>query len=189
MINTLGGFKVQGKTLDAARKLMIDAQALANAGVFGLVLEMVPTTVASVISQALPIPVIGIGSGNGCDGQILVIDDLLGRYPDFQPKFARQYAQLGPLTQSAVSQYAQDVSTRAFPDNTVEAFGCELDETLLTSLMNDTQALGHNQRSFSKETQQPQWQDEPFSEPLPMASPNPVTDLVDPDAFIRPSHH
>ena len=121
-LNTLGGFKVQGKTVQDAQSMVQDALALQRSGCYAVVLEMVPVEVAQYVSQALTIPTIGIGAGNVCDGQVLVIDDLLGRYPDLSPRFVRKYAELGHLTSEAIRAYAQDVQTCAFPDNTAEAF-------------------------------------------------------------------
>jgi len=121
-INTLGGFKVQGKTLDHAKQLLEDAQALQKAGAFSLVLEMVPVELATLISNALEIPTIGIGSGNGCDGQVLVIDDILGRYQDLSPKFVRNYLDSATLINQAVSQYRHDIESGSFPHNSHEAY-------------------------------------------------------------------
>jgi 3-methyl-2-oxobutanoate hydroxymethyltransferase len=120
-VNTLGGFKVQGKTTPQANWLLQQAEALSQAGAFAIVLEMVPEAVATHISQTISTPTIGIGAGAGCDGQILVIDDLLGRYPTFTPKFVRQYAQLGQATATAVAGYVKDVRDRVFP-NASESF-------------------------------------------------------------------
>lgn len=138
-LNTLGGFKVQGKSLEAARQLLEDAVKLQTAGCFAVVLEMVPTELATLISTRLEIPTIGIGAGNGCDGQILVIDDLLGRYTDLSPRFVRQYMQSKALVQEAVQAYGRDIQSREFPNNETEAFAfppellaqlyLELDET------------------------------------------------------------
>ncbi|WP_303673524.1 3-methyl-2-oxobutanoate hydroxymethyltransferase [Vampirovibrio chlorellavorus] len=122
MLNTLGGFKVQAKTLDDVRKLLSDALRLQAAGAFALVLEMVPVEVADLITRQLEIPTIGIGAGNGCDGQILVIDDLLGRYSELSPRFVRRYMDSKALIHQAVTDYAADIQNDNFPDNTVEAF-------------------------------------------------------------------
>lgn len=121
-VNALGGFKVQGKDMAAARKLVKDARALQEAGVFALVLEMVPVEVASLITAELDVPTIGIGAGNVCDGQILVVDDILGRYQDLSPRFVRRYQQLARLTQEAAEAYANDTRSGEFPNNTSEAF-------------------------------------------------------------------
>jgi 3-methyl-2-oxobutanoate hydroxymethyltransferase len=100
----------------------VDAQALADAGAFAVVLEMVPVEVAEVITRELPVPTIGIGAGAGCDGQILVIDDLLGRFQDLSPRFVRRYLDAGALIRDAVDRYAADIAAGAFPDNRAEAF-------------------------------------------------------------------
>lgn len=121
-IHTLGGYRVQGKSPLDARRLLVDAHRLQEAGAFSVVLEMVPTEVASKISRLLDIPTIGIGAGNGCDGQVLVIDDMLGRFTEFKPRFVRSYSSLAETITSSVEQYAEDVRHRRFPDNSVEAF-------------------------------------------------------------------
>lgn len=127
-IHTLGGYRVQGKTQADARRLLVDAYRLQEAGVFSLVLEMVPTEVAEIISDILAIPTIGIGAGNGCDGQVLVIDDVLGRFQEFKPRFVRTYANLSEHITEAVTRYANDVRERRFPDNATEAFALAEDE-------------------------------------------------------------
>jgi len=109
------GYKVQGRGEAAAAKLKADALALAEAGVFSLVLEAVPAPLATEITCCLPVPTIGIGAGAGCDGQILVYHDLLGLFPDFTPKFVKQYAQLGQIIHSAFREYADDVRIGRFP--------------------------------------------------------------------------
>ena len=118
---TFGGFKLQAKTTETALALMQQAKALEQAGVCALVLEMIPVELASLISQRLAIPTIGIGAGNGCDGQVLVIDDLLGRFQGFHPKFVRNYMDGAKQTQTAVTAYQADVKNRAFPNNETEA--------------------------------------------------------------------
>lgn len=121
-INATGGYKVQGKTLEDAKQLIGSALRLQEAGVFALVLEMVPVEVASLITRRLRIPTIGIGAGNVCDGQILVIDDLLGRYSELSPRFVRRYLASGTLMQEAIAAYAEDIRSGQFPDNDTEAF-------------------------------------------------------------------
>ena len=111
----LGGFKVQGKTPEAARQLIKDAQALQQAGAFSLVLECVPSPLAKMITQELNIPVIGIGAGPDCDGQVQVVSDILGLYTDFVPKHARQFANLAEEITKAVSDYASQVKEVSFP--------------------------------------------------------------------------
>jgi 3-methyl-2-oxobutanoate hydroxymethyltransferase len=121
-VNTLGGFKVQGKSTADAQRILHDAKLLEASGIFGVVLEMVPLELASLITNQLHIPTIGIGSGSGCDGQILVIDDLLGRYQEISPRFVRTYLQSAQLIREAVQAYRRDIETENFPDNTSEAF-------------------------------------------------------------------
>jgi 3-methyl-2-oxobutanoate hydroxymethyltransferase len=114
-VSTLGGFKVQGVTTDAARRLVADARALVDAGAFSLVLEAVPARLAALISRLIPVPTIGIGAGGGCDGQVLVLHDVLGLYDQFRPKFAKQYANLAQAIRDAVETYRDEVRTRTFP--------------------------------------------------------------------------
>lgn len=114
-VNTLGGFKVQGKSLHAARKLIADAKAIEKAGVFAMVLECVPEKLAKFISQKLSVPTIGIGAGAGCDGQVLVYQDMLGMFSDYQPKFVRKFAEVGQVMQEAFTQYQSDVQNGSFP--------------------------------------------------------------------------
>jgi 3-methyl-2-oxobutanoate hydroxymethyltransferase len=130
-IHGLGGIKVQGKSAKEAMKLIRDAEALERAGAFAVVLEMVPTVVSKVISKRLHIPTIGIGAGNECDGQILVTDDLLGKFTDFQPRFVRRYAQLAESCRDAVEHYAKDVMAQTFPSPDESfAFSTEEEEEL-----------------------------------------------------------
>jgi len=111
----LGGYKVQGRDLAAAQKLMADAIALQEAGAFAVVLECVPEEVAGKIAKELTIPVIGIGSGAGCDGQVLVFHDLVGYASQIAPSFVKRYADVGGIIREAVAQYVRDVEARAFP--------------------------------------------------------------------------
>lgn len=113
-INTLGGYKVQGRG-DAAKQMNADAKAVADAGAFSVVLEKVPETLANGITLKVPIPTIGIGASAGCDGQILVVDDMLGLFTDFKPKFVKRYAKLGEDGEAAIAAYAADVRARKFP--------------------------------------------------------------------------
>ena len=113
-INTLGGYKVQGRGEDRARVLE-DARAVAGAGAFSVVLEKVPAALADEITAALDIPTIGIGASAGCDGQILVVDDMLGLFTAFKPKFAKRYAELGAAADEAIAAYADEVRARTFP--------------------------------------------------------------------------
>lgn len=114
-VNAFGGFKVQGKTLAAAEKLVADALALEEAGAFAVVLECVPAALAEYISELLSIPTIGIGAGAGCDGQVLVYQDLLAMYSDFTPKFVKQYAQVGEMMKKAFGEYNNEVKNGEFP--------------------------------------------------------------------------
>lgn len=117
-IHSLGGTRVQGRNAEEAFRLIEDALALERAGVFSVVLEMVPAPVATIVTKQLSVPTIGIGAGSGCDGQILVTDDLLGKFTDFQPRFVRRYANLSELCQEAISRYTEDVRSLNFPDHT-----------------------------------------------------------------------
>lgn len=114
-IHALGGFKVQGKDVAAAQKLLADAKVLEEAGVFALVLECVPAALAAKVSDSIGIATIGIGAGAGCDGQVLVTHDLLGMYGDFQPKFVKRYAELAGQIRTAVERYRGEVRERSFP--------------------------------------------------------------------------
>jgi len=113
--HTLGGPRMQGKTLADAAALIADAQALEAAGAFAVVLELVPTSLAEEITRRLRIPTIGIGSGPACDGEIQVFHDLFGLYRDFQPRHTRRYANVGDQIVAAAAQYCKDVAARAFP--------------------------------------------------------------------------
>jgi len=113
-INTLGGYKVQGRGA-AGDRLMADARAVAGAGAFAVVLEKVPQALADRVTAELPIPTIGIGASAGCDGQILVVDDMLGLFTAFKPKFVKRYASLGEQAEAAIAAYAEEVRARTFP--------------------------------------------------------------------------
>jgi 3-methyl-2-oxobutanoate hydroxymethyltransferase len=110
------GYKSQGKTKDAALKLIADAKALEDAGVFSIVIEMVASEVAEVISRNASIPIIGIGSGCACDGQVLVLHDMLGIYQDIKPKFVKRYGEFSKLILESISQYTSDVKSSRFPE-------------------------------------------------------------------------
>jgi 3-methyl-2-oxobutanoate hydroxymethyltransferase len=112
----LGGFKVQGKDLDSARRLVQDAKALEEAGAFSIVLECVPEVVAALITEEVGIPTIGIGAGNACDGQVLVTHDLLGLFDKFVPKFVKQYSTLSPVIKESLASYVREVKNGSFPD-------------------------------------------------------------------------
>jgi len=129
-VNQLGGFRAQGKTAAAAKRLLEDAKILEEAGAFSLVLESVPARLAEVISKQISIPTIGIGAGAGCDGQVLVTHDLLGLFDRFTPKFVKKYANLHEMMQKAFAEYVDDVETKRFPavEHTVEMSDEEWDE-------------------------------------------------------------
>jgi 3-methyl-2-oxobutanoate hydroxymethyltransferase len=114
-VNTLGGYKVVGRD-DEAAKVMADAKAVEAAGAFSVVVEKVPEGLARKITDTLTIPTIGIGAGVDCDGQVLVVDDMLGLFTDFRPKFVKRYAELGKTADEAIAAYAADVRSRAFPE-------------------------------------------------------------------------
>lgn len=114
-VNAFGGFKVQGKTMAAAQKLLDDARALQDAGAFALVLECVPAPLAERVTQALAIPVIGIGAGAGCDGQVLVWQDMTGMTLSQVPRFVKRFGEVGASLRSAVEAYAREVRAGAFP--------------------------------------------------------------------------
>lgn len=111
------GYKVQGKSKDTALKLISDAKALEKAGVFSIVLEMVTREVSEMISKSVSVPTIGIGSGAGCDGQVLVVQDLLGMYEKIKPKFVKQYMNLATDIVKALENYKNDVESGIFPGN------------------------------------------------------------------------
>jgi len=113
-INTLGGYKVQGRA-DQADALVADAKAVAKAGAFAVVLEKLPATLANAITAQIDIPTIGIGASAGCDGQILVVDDMLGLFTAFKPKFVKRYGTLGEDGEAAIRAYAKEVRARSFP--------------------------------------------------------------------------
>lgn len=114
-INAFGGFKVQGKTEAAARKLIEDSKAVQSAGATMVVLEAVPAKLATKITEMLDIPTIGIGAGNGCDGQVLVYQDMLGMFTDYVPKFVRQFANVGEVMKQAFTDYINAVGDGSFP--------------------------------------------------------------------------
>lgn len=110
------GYKVQGRTAGSAKKLIQDAKALQAAGAFSIVLEMVASEAAGEVTKSLNIPTVGIGSGTQCDGQVLVLHDMLGIYEDIKPKFVKRYAELSGVISDAVSQYTSDVKSAKFPE-------------------------------------------------------------------------
>ena len=114
-VHALGGYKVQGKGSEARKAMIEDARVLTTAGIFALVLEMVPADLAAEITAAIEVPTIGIGAGGGCDGQVLVLHDLLGFDQDFNPKFLKKYANLGAVIAEALVTYDKEVKAGAFP--------------------------------------------------------------------------
>ena len=116
-INAFGGFKVQGKTEKAAKKLIADAIAVEEAGAFAVVLEGIPSKLANLVTEKLDIPTIGIGAGNGCDGQVLVYQDMLGMFSDFTPKFVKRYANIGEVMKEAFQKYMEEIQSGAFPSS------------------------------------------------------------------------
>jgi len=130
-LNVFGGYQTQGKDLDTARRLIDDALLLQETGVFGIVLEKVPAPLAKMISDRLTIPTIGIGAGRHCDGQVLVIQDVLGMFPQMKLKFVKTYAPLGDEIIKAARSYAREVREGQFP---TDAHSFEMDESVLRDL-------------------------------------------------------
>ena len=130
-VNAFGGFKLQGKDIDTARKILDDALLLQDAGVFGIVLECVPDGLARIITEKLDIPTIGIGAGAQCDGQVLVIQDLMGMFRQMRPKFVKTYAEGGDLMVSAIKQYIEEVRDRKFPG---KEHSFPMDDSILAKL-------------------------------------------------------
>lgn len=126
-LHTIGGYNVQGKNLETTEKILEQAARLQEAGAFALVLEMVPEESAKMITENLEIPTIGIGAGRYCSGQILVTDDIIGKYGDFTPKFARKYADISSIVKEAVLNYKNDVTEGSFPSDS-EVFILNEDE-------------------------------------------------------------
>lgn len=130
-INMFGGFKVQGKTIEQIQNLIDDAKCLEEAGVFAIVLECIPEKISKIITESVSIPTIGIGAGKYCNGQILVINDMLGMYSDFTPKFVKQYKNLKEDINEAINNYIKDIKTGAFPE---EKHSFKIDEQILDNL-------------------------------------------------------
>ncbi len=137
-VHQLGGHRVQGRTPEAALKLIEDAQALEEAGAFAIVFESVPAPLAKLITQKVAVPTIGIGAGKDCDGQVQVISDLLGLYTDFVPRHAKQYAKLADIIRGAVADYSAEVKAGSFP---TPKHGYTMDESLLAGLKKRPKAL------------------------------------------------
>lgn len=130
-VNSFGGFKVQGKSEEAAKKLLEDALYVEKAGAFAIVLECVPVKLAKLVSSKLSIPTIGIGAGDGCDGQILVYQDMLGMFSDFTPKFVKKYANVGEVMKLAFKEYINEVKDGIFPE---EKHGFKIDDEVIEKL-------------------------------------------------------
>ena len=125
------GQRVQGKTVESALQLVKDAQAIADAGAFAIVLELIPTEVAQIITEKLTIPTIGIGAGPHCDSQVQVVSDMLGLFTDFVPKHAKQYAKISSVMREGIENYVGEVKSGSFPS---EVHGSNLSETVLNEL-------------------------------------------------------
>ncbi|NQW22702.1 MAG: 3-methyl-2-oxobutanoate hydroxymethyltransferase [SAR202 cluster bacterium] len=132
-VHALGGYRVQGRQQEQAAQLVKDAEALQQAGAFAVVLEVVPSQLARLITQRLKIPTIGIGAGPECDGQVQVLHDMLGLFTDFVPKHVKRYADLGEVVQASFAQYAQDVKEGSFP---TKEHSFSMDESILENLAN-----------------------------------------------------
>ena len=130
-IHAFGGFKVQGKGEEAAKKLLEEAKAVEEAGAFAVVMECVPEALAKLITEKISIPTIGIGAGAGCDGQVLVYQDMLGMYPDFVPKFVKVFAGVGDEMRKGFAAYKKAVQEGSFP---AEEHTFRMDESILEKL-------------------------------------------------------
>ena len=130
-VNAFSGFKVQGKSEEAAKKLIEDALAVERAGAFAVVMEGVPSKLAAIVTEKLSIPTIGIGAGDKCDGQILVYQDMLGMFNDFTPKFVKKYENLGDRMRNAFATYIEEVKNGSFPS---EEHGFKIDEEVIEKL-------------------------------------------------------
>ena len=115
-LNALGGYKIQGKTREATEEILKQAKALEKAGVFAIVLEMVPEESAKYITENINVPTVSCGAGRYCDAQVLVSDDVFGKYPEFKPKFARKYGNMGELIYNCAKRFDEDVKTGKFPN-------------------------------------------------------------------------
>ncbi len=133
-VNVFGGFKVQGKDQEAARQLIDSAKAVEQAGAFAVVLECIPAKLAHIISQSISIPTIGIGAGNGCDGQVLVYQDMLGLFSNITPKFVKCYADIGSQMKTAFIQYINEVQSGEFP---APEHGFGIEDTLIEKLISN----------------------------------------------------
>jgi 3-methyl-2-oxobutanoate hydroxymethyltransferase len=148
-VNVIGGFKVQGKTEVAARVLLDDVAALEEAGAFAVVLELVPAELARLVTERSGIPTIGIGAGPYCDGEVQVVHDILGLFPDFTPRHTRRFADLGVAMREAAQAYVAEVRERTFP---TEAQSAKMDTTVIATLREE-QPQSSVQASGSPESQ------------------------------------
>jgi len=130
-INAFGGFKVQGKSEESAKKIIEDAKIIEEAGAFMLVMECVPERLAKIVTESVNIPTIGIGAGKYCDGQVLVYQDMLGMFTDFVPKFVKKYADVGEIMKNAFSEYIKEVKSGAFP---AEEHTFKIDDEIIKKL-------------------------------------------------------
>src|SRR5512146_2978362 len=133
-VNVTGGFKVQGKTERAARLLLDDVAALEDAGAFAVVLELVPAELSRLITERTSIPTIGIGAGPYCDGEVQVVHDIMGLFPDFTPRHTRRFAELGAAMREAAQAYANEVRERTFPG---EAQSAKMDAAVVAALRDE----------------------------------------------------
>jgi 3-methyl-2-oxobutanoate hydroxymethyltransferase len=135
-VNVFGGFKVQGKTEQAARALLADVAALEHAGAFAVVLELVPAELARLVTERASIPTIGIGAGPHCDGEVQVLHDVLGLFPDFTPRHTKRFGELGQAMSAAVQSYMREVRERAFP---TDAQSAKIDPAVIDALRKEPQ--------------------------------------------------
>lgn len=130
-VNAFGGFKVQGKSVEAAKKLIEEAKAVEEAGAFAVVLEGIPAKLAEIITKEISIPTIGIGAGAGCDGQVLVYQDMLALFDDFKPKFVKHFANVGQIARAAFADYIKEVQEGTFP---AEEHTYKIDDEIIEKL-------------------------------------------------------
>jgi 3-methyl-2-oxobutanoate hydroxymethyltransferase len=147
-VSALGGFKTQGTTTAAARKLLDDARALEEAGAFSIVLEAIPARLAGLITRSVSIPTIGIGAGAGCDGQVLVTHDMLGLFDRFTPRFVKRYAEIGKTMQTAFEAYRDDVHSGTFPN---EEHSFAMSETAWQELEAELVSNGNGHTSHARQ--------------------------------------
>lgn len=140
-VNVFGGFKVQGKTEASARALLADVAALEEAGVFAIVLELVPAELSRLITERLSVPTIGIGAGPYCDGEVQVIYDVMGLFPDFTPRHTKRFADLGAAMRSGVETYLREVRDRSFPG---EAQSSPIDAAIIERLRATPESQGES---------------------------------------------